>query len=389
MDAAVDRVLSMQTASGGLAYWPGSAAEADFASAYGADFLVARGDLGRAVPEEPLSALLDRLEERLRQGFAGAYAARVLVAAGRPVASFLPALAAGADDPESRAHLAAAWILLGDGERARAVLGNAGDPWAAPRERGGSLHSPVRAAATLLSALAEAAPDDLRVPDLALRLGAHVRRDREATTQDTAAALLALARLERSETSPARGAVTLAGALHAFEGGAPLVLDVGPAAPWTWKIRADAGTTVVIRVEGIPLDVDDADLERGLSVRRTIESAPDGRFRPGQVYRVVLEGVAPEGAENLLVTDILPGGLEIEAAGDPEGSLDPDRVEPRDDRLLLFRSAPLADGRFRHAYLVRAVTTGTFRTAPVEAELLYAPELRARSGGGRTVEVAR
>ena len=96
----------------------------------------------------------------------------------------------------------------------------------------------------------------------------------------------------------------------------------------------------------------------------------------------------PESCENLLVTDVLPGGLEIEAARDREGTLDPDRVEPRDDRVLFFRTRPLK-GEFRQTYLVRAVTVGRFRVPPVSAELLYAPAVHGRSSGGQFLEIVR
>jgi uncharacterized protein YfaS (alpha-2-macroglobulin family) len=128
-------------------------------------------------------------------------------------------------------------------------------------------------------------------------------------------------------------------------------------------------------------------VEHGIHVRRRIV-APEGPLRQGRVYEVVIEGRVPDDCENLLVTDVLPGGLEIESARDREGDLDPDRVEPRDDRVLFFRTKPL-DGSFRQTYLVRAVTVGTFRVPPVRAELLYAPSVHGSGSGGGTLEVAR
>ena len=116
--------------------------------------------------------------------------------------------------------------------------------------------------------------------------------------------------------------------------------------------------------------------------------APAGPLRQGRVYQVVIEGRAPEACENLLVTDVLPGGLEIEAARDREGTLEPDRIEPRDDRVLFFRTQPL-QGAFRQTYLVRAVTVGRFHVPPVRAELLYAPAVHGRSSGGGTLEIVR
>ena len=128
-------------------------------------------------------------------------------------------------------------------------------------------------------------------------------------------------------------------------------------------------------------------LEHGIDITRRIV-APKGPLRQGRVYSVVIEGRVPAGCENLLVTDLLPGGLEIEAARDREGTLEPDRVEPRDDRVLFFRTQPLK-GEFRQTYLVRAVTVGRFRVPPVRAELLYAPSVHGRSSGGGTLEIVR
>ena len=79
----------------------------------------------------------------------------------------------------------------------------------------------------------------------------------------------------------------------------------------------------------------------------------------------------------------------MEQARDQDGTLLPDRIEPRDDRVLFFRTAALGRGEFRQTYLVRAVTAGRFQQPAIEAELLYDPTFRARSGGGGTLEVRR
>ena len=141
-----------------------------------------------------------------------------------------------------------------------------------------------------------------------------------------------------------------------------------------------------MRVEGYPPDAQPVgSVERGLKIERRIEGGP---FRQGRVYRVVLTGTVPRGTQNLLLTDLLPGGFEIESAREQEGSLEPDRVEPRDDRVLFFRTASL-DGEFRQTYLVRAVTVGRFACAPVRAELLYDPQLHASFRGQKTIEISR
>jgi uncharacterized protein YfaS (alpha-2-macroglobulin family) len=110
------------------------------------------------------------------------------------------------------------------------------------------------------------------------------------------------------------------------------------------------------------------------------------------LYRVVVTGTAPRGAHDLLVTDLLPGGFEIERAPDASGDGDagtdhaPDRTEARDDRVLFFRTKPI-DGRFTVAYLVRAVTAGRFAVPAVRAELLYDPGVQAAGEDGAFVEI--
>jgi len=246
----------------------------------------------------------------------------------------------------------------------------------------------VRSAATLLGALLVVTPTDARIPDLAARLHATLRADRQ-TTQDGAAALLALARFhaQRAAEPPSAGRLTLGAKDHTFEGDG-LRLDFDPTATPRFALEAKGPTTLMLRIAGIPLAPRAGSVERGMKVTRHIE-APDGPLKQGQVYRVVIQGTLPRGSQNLLVTDVLPGGLEIEAARGQEGTLKPDRTEPRDDRVLFFRTQGLSDGTFRQTYLVRAVTVGTFQKPPVSAELLYAPDIHARYGGGGTLEIVR
>jgi len=378
IDHAIDRLWTMQTSDGGLAVWPGGDRRSRFGSIYAAHFLLEARKAGRPVDGAKLEALLEAIEEF---DGAGSYAALVLSVAGRETGPRLERLAEQATDAEDCARLAAAFLYRGDRARAETLARKAGDPWKAPRESGGRLSSPVRAAATLLAALAEVAPNDPRIPELALRLRRAARAAARRTTQENAAALLALAKAGASVPNDLRGELILNGKTHAFDATTALDLEIG--APWRVSIRANRKTAVVLRIEGIPLDTPDDNVERGLKIARRIEGGP---FRQGRVYRVVISGTVPRGTRNLLVTDLLAGGFEIEAARDQQGSLDPDRVEPRDDRVLFFRTASLA-GEFKQVYLVRAVTVGRFALPPVRAELLYDPQLFASAHAGTSIEI--
>ena len=56
-----------------------------------------------------------------------------------------------------------------------------------------------------------------------------------------------------------------------------------------------------------------------------------------------------------------------------------DRVERHDDRALLFATR-LSQGEHVFTYVVRATTSGTFRTAPTHVEEMYEPEVFGRTG---------
>jgi uncharacterized protein YfaS (alpha-2-macroglobulin family) len=67
-EAGVRRILSFQTPSGGLSYWPGSSEPHAFATAFGLTALIAAKDRGYDVPTKALDAMADFLEQSLRQG---------------------------------------------------------------------------------------------------------------------------------------------------------------------------------------------------------------------------------------------------------------------------------------------------------------------------------
>jgi alpha-2-macroglobulin len=62
-------------------------------------------------------------------------------------------------------------------------------------------------------------------------------------------------------------------------------------------------------------------------------------------------------------------------------------VERHDDRVLAFATR-LSEGVHEFAYIVRATTAGSFRTAPAHAEEMYEPEVFGRTATS-IIEVRR
>jgi len=87
-----------------------------------------------------------------------------------------------------------------------------------------------------------------------------------------------------------------------------------------------------------------------------------------------LEGLDPGLATTRQLTPDRPMEDETIGGGEPPWLPGFDRVELRDDRIVLF-ATELPAGRHVHRVLCRATTAGTFAVAAGRAEAMYAPEL--------------
>ena len=151
--------------------------------------------------------------------------------------------------------------------------------------------------------------------------------------------------------------------------------------------------------------------EQGLAVTRTIQRldasgeaiGPEmttGKetitLEPGALVRVQLRVNTPTSRNYVVVDDALPAGLEavnaafgrtgtdvLQSAGTGSsrwwGSFN--HTETRDDRVLLFADY-MRRGEHTYTYVARATTEGEFVHPPVEAEMMYRPETRGRTGTG-------
>ncbi|HKY22459.1 MAG TPA: MG2 domain-containing protein [Vicinamibacterales bacterium] len=150
-------------------------------------------------------------------------------------------------------------------------------------------------------------------------------------------------------------------------------------------------------------------LDAGFSIQRRyapyVESGaaqPDSlSFKAGDLVLVTLSFNLTKERRFVAVTDPLPAGFEpveswfattaaslttaqnnLEEQGTwmswwQRGGFD--HVERHDDRVRLFATR-LSEGRHEFSYVVRATTSGTFRTAPAHAEEMYEPEVFGRTG---------
>ncbi|MEK7866168.1 MAG: alpha-2-macroglobulin family protein, partial [Planctomycetota bacterium] len=403
VSAAMERLESMRTRSGGLSMWPGGTETYDWGTAYAGHFLVEAKRAGHETPTALLDGVLRHLgvvlSERATDAHdldVQAYAAFVLSTARAVRIGDLTPLRDRAEElsPTARGHLAAALAAHGRTREAAALLADANIPEGERRDTGGALHSSVRDAALLLSVLIDTVPDHPKVGELAERLDAASAAGRWSTTQETAFALVALGKY----AAQARGAsTTLTGEVRIgddpprpFRDQEEVIVEWPQDAHGGVEVRVE-GTGVAFwrwESDGVPEAGAAPEVDRGLRVRRAFLGT-DGkplearRIAQGEVVVVELTVESDAAYMNSVVKDLLPAGFEVENPrladyGVPGGSwMMPDYAEYLDDRVSIVFEA-CQKRIFRYA--MRAVTPGTFVMAPSEASCMYDPRPLSRWG---------
>jgi uncharacterized protein YfaS (alpha-2-macroglobulin family) len=395
VQAAADRLVGMQHPGGGFGWWPGGGPEFGFGTVYATDFLLAARDFGCRVPDPVIDGALERVRA-IAAADTGlslrAFACEVLSRVGRAPRGLVDWLATQAPDLESRALLALALGRLGAAEAGRELLAGIEPDDGAPRQQGGTLGSALRSRALRFRALLALDPADPRLAAEAFGLQQALLAAGHLTTQEQGQTLRALAgwfATQRTDgvarlsgtldgevlPEPVDGRVTLA-----VRPGSVLALDGGGQGFGLLRVH---GRRPVRPTEG----------DGSLSLTRRIFDPDSGeqvtRMRRGRVYEVRLSGRTTRPVENLVIVDLLPGGLEPEMpapgaglrggvrrrGGDRSEVATDARIERRDDRVLLFRAEPVR-GAFEFRHLVRATLPGRYGVEPPVAEAMYDPGLR-------------
>ena len=175
------------------------------------------------------------------------------------------------------------------------------------------------------------------------------------------------------------------------------------AAPLTVANRGTAPAWRTVSITGVPRAPLPAE-DRGYTVSRTVYK-PDGspadmaKIRQTDLYVVVITGKRSSASQaaRTLVVDLLPAGFEIVTAtlGGQSGAsypwlkklTDTAYDEERDDRYIAALDLGAGKDEFTLAYVVRAVTPGTFAYPALSVEDMYDPETAGRTAIG-TLTVA-
>ncbi len=407
IEQAVALILTRQSSSGGFGLWSAESGDL-WLDSYVTDFLSRARTAGHAVPDAAFKQAIDNLRNRVNSAIeprsasaddnaALAYALAVLA---RERAATIGDLRYYADTtpeafvtPMSAANLGAALAASGDQLRADkmfrqayAAIGAAPAETRSYRSDYGTYLRDMEAVLALSTEAKSNAVDQNQLTTLvAERIAAANQQRIGLSTQESVWSVLAAESLSEGDSALTLNGVALGSAVAELPEGA--VLANGGGAPITVTLAATGQPMVAPAAGG-----------KGYVLSRdyfTMEGQP---VDPAQVALgtrlVTVLTVRPDSADGgrLMVTDPLPAGFEIDnpnlvSAGDiaqlawlENDAPSTDMAEFRQDRFAASLSWT-SDSPFRLAYIVRAVTPGTFRHPAASVEDMYRPEYRAWTDG--------
>ncbi len=436
VQGAVDRVLEMQTSSGAFGIWGPRNADM-WLTAYVTDFLTRARETGYQVKPQAFTSALDRLQSFVsyasdfeKGGEDRAYALYVLTRNGRAPAGelryYVDTRLERFSSSLAKAQLGAALAMIGDKERAERAFRAALD---LPAETGTPYRpdfgSGLRDGAALVTLASEAKIVTSEVPRLATVLAKAFSERAYTSTQEQAWMLLAARALaEQARTTE----LEIGGVAHNGQLMRRLRGDELSESGLVITNKSDQAVDAVVSVIGAALTPEPA-IEKGFKIERSyytldgrkvdLESATGGAGRLQQNDRlvVVVKVEATDKGGRVLLVDRLPAGLEIEnprivESGDVKSlawlktTARPEHTEFRDDRFVSAFNFSGRQGRGGEddddgdaakgpissatvAYMVRAVTPGSFVHPAATVEDMYRPERYARTATGRLAITAK
>jgi alpha-2-macroglobulin len=435
VESALARIASFQASNGHFSFWGGTSPIETFTTPYVVDFMLDARDAGFAVPQDVLQKSLQRLSDDLLAGghpyFSyehhdhmriadEAYSGFVLARVNRAPLGTLRAIFDNDRQklvaPLPLVHLGIALKLMGDNARAEqaiqeAFAWNKERPWYV-----GDYGSDLRDLAVMVALTHTYGMNKPEYDAKLIDWARNATADVHATQQKIAYYHWSWSYLSTQEQ------VAIARVAHAFNAASNAPLDAsltvgGKSEPvpndkflWTRMLtpaELASGVTVqpsgnatvfgTLDIAGIPSKAPPADASQ-VDVRRDYFTT-DGKswsgdtLKEGDTLIVELTIQTHTDMPDAMVTDLLPGGLEVEnlnldgaqqwegvvvdgiSMDQHTGAADIVHEEYRDDRY--DAALKLQRGQAAHVfYLVRAVTPGTYTVPPPLVEDMYRPAVR-------------
>jgi alpha-2-macroglobulin len=416
---AIRKLSAMQLNNGALSYWLGGYEESWWGTVYAAHFLTEAKKAGFEVSNSMLDKMYGYMQQKVKEKISYDYyyyenetyrtrqipakeifySLYILSTVGRQDLSIMNYYKSNKNNMalDSRYLLASTYQILGDQASARALLPSSFEGEKSITAFGGSFYSYTRDMAISLNALIESDPKNPQVGILAQHLSKQLKEQYYLSTQERAFAFIALGKIAKKANESNVTAEVLADgkSVGSYKEGT-LVLTKNLAGKNVEIAAKGTGSLYYFwQLEGLSSDGKVKEEDNFIKVRKTFYDR-NGRqingttFDQNDLVVVKLTVVTTDRSvvENVVITDILPAGFEIEnprlsEAADMQWIKDnaaPEHFDIRDDRINLFTTV---DGNIRsYYYVVRAVSKGSFVMGPVSADAMYNGEYHSYNGAG-------
>jgi uncharacterized protein YfaS (alpha-2-macroglobulin family) len=297
---------------------------------------------------------------------------------------------------DSKYLLSAAYAVSGDKQSFNSLLPSSFSGEESVQQTGGSFYSALRDEAIALNALVDVDPGNAQIPQMVQHIITRLKGDRYLNTQERAFSFLALGKVARNAArSTVTADVSVAGKVIAS------VSDKD----WKGTNESLKGTTIEIATkgsgrlyyswiaEGIHVNGAYVQEDSYLKVRRQFYDRT-GKLITGTTFKqndLIIVGITLERAysqpiDNIVITDLLPAGFEIENPRTKEipgmdwikDGTEPTALDVRDDRVHFFVDSYTP--KQKYYYAARVVSLGSFKQGPVSADAMYNGEMHSYHG---------
>ena len=414
---AIRKIKMRQLYNGAVTLWDNEDREDWWATIYAAHFLLearkAGFDIDNSLIETMLSYIAIRLKNRELIAYfynrdqnrkiapkEVAYGLYVLALAGR---SNISAMNYYKSTPsilslDSKYLLASAFAIAGDKRSFNTMLPTSFSGEESIAQTGGSYYSDIRDEAIALNALIDVDPGNSQIGTMAKHVSDKLKNRRWLSTQERAFAFLALGKLARSANKSDLTAEikvngkTIAKVSNGWKGDASLLKGNN-----IQIMTSGTGRLYYYwQSEGISASGKYREEDNYIRVRKRFYDR-FGNPLAGNTFKqneLIIVGISLENAyttevDNIVITDVLPAGFEIENPRTKEipgmdwikNVDEPTALDVRDDRIHFF-----VDLKFNrpqmYYYAVRAVSPGIYKMGPVSADAMYNGEYHSYNGSG-------
>jgi uncharacterized protein YfaS (alpha-2-macroglobulin family) len=432
---AIRKIKMRQLYNGAVTLWDNEGTENWWVTIYAAHFLLEAQKAGFDVDKGLIGTMLGYINSRLKNRETVTfyynrdqnrkiappeviYGLYVLALAGQPNVSVMNYYKANPSilSLDGRYLLSAAYALAGDRRSFTEFLPASFAGEEVVTQSGGSFSSDIRDESLALDVLVDADPGNAQIPVMARHVMDKLKQRTWFSTQELAFSVLGLGKLARQAAGASVTAEVLVdghkvGSMdgNALKlttkdlggpGGSSNPANANPGSPGSAphvSIAAQGSGRLYYfwEMEGISATGAVKEEDNYLKVRRRFFDRY-GRPISGSTFKqndliivqLSLERTFNTDVDNIVITDMLPAGFEIENprtrdipgmdwVKDEEA---PTALDVRDDRINLF--VDLHAMRQVYYYAVRAVSPGSYRIGPVSADAMYNGEYHSYNGEG-------